>query len=76
MSSHSTLQLALLMQHLPLCSVLLQGLLKDQLELAKQTQQNGKTRWTIKPMEEQLSFDKVSFWGWLRWMCCWGAGLS
>lgn len=65
------------MQHLPLCFVFLQGLLKDQLELAKQTQQNGKTRWTIKPMEEQLSFDKVSFWGWLGWMmCCWAARLS
>ena len=76
MSRRSRLQLVLLMQHLPLFSVFLQGLLKDQLELAKQTQQNGKTRWTIKPMEEQLSFDKVSIWGWFRCMCYWAAGLG
>lgn len=35
-----------------------QGLLKDQLELVK-VQVDGRTRYSIKPIEEQLSFDKV-----------------
>lgn len=40
----------------------LQGLLKDQLELVK-VQVEGRTRYSVKPIPEQLSFDKVS----LRW---------
>ena len=34
------------------------GLLKDALELVKAQNGNGRTRYTIKPMEEKLSFDK------------------
>ncbi len=36
-----------------------QGLLKDQLEIVK-VKSNGKIRYAIQPLEEQLSFDKVS----------------
>lgn len=38
---------------------LVQGLLKDQLEIVK-IKSNGKIRYAIQPLEEQLSFDKVS----------------
>ena len=34
------------------------GLLKDALELVKAQNGSGRTRYTIKPMEEKLSFDK------------------
>ena len=36
----------------------LQGLLKDQLEIVK-VKVNGKIKYAIQPLEEQLSFDKV-----------------
>ena len=36
-----------------------QGLLKDQLEIVK-VKSNGKIRYAIQPLDEQLSFDKVS----------------
>lgn len=35
-----------------------QGLLKDQLEIVK-VKVNGKIKYAIQPLEEQLSFDKV-----------------
>lgn len=35
-----------------------QGLLKDQLEIVK-VKINGKIKYAIQPLEEQLSFDKV-----------------
>lgn len=34
------------------------GLLKDSLELVKLKSNNGRSRYTIKPLEEKLSFDK------------------
>ena len=37
----------------------LQGLLKDQLEVV-QVQQDGQLRYAIKPIAEKLSFDKVA----------------
>ena len=39
----------------------LQGLLKDQLEIVK-IKSNGKIKYAIQPLDEQLSFDKVSKW--------------
>lgn len=38
--------------------VCLQGLLKDQLEIVK-VKVNGKIKYAIRPLDEQLSFDKV-----------------
>ena len=38
--------------------VCLQGLLKDQLEIVK-VKVNGKIKYAIQPLDEQLSFDKV-----------------
>ena len=35
-----------------------QGLLRDVLELVKSHGSNGKSRYSIKPLEEKLSFDK------------------
>lgn len=40
-----------------------QGLLKDQLEVLEEQGPDGRTRFTIKPLSEQLSFDKVHFQG-------------
>ena len=40
----------------PYCEM--QGLLRDVLELVKAHGSNGKTRYSIKPLEEKLSFDK------------------
>ncbi len=39
--------------------MLLQGLLKEQLELLKVKLADGRTRYSIRPIEETLSFDKV-----------------
>ena len=36
-----------------------QGLLKDQLEVV-QVHQNGQVRYSIKPIADKLSFDKVT----------------
>jgi hypothetical protein len=38
----------------------LQGLLKEKLELEKVKKRDGRTRVTLKPIEDQLTFDKVS----------------
>ena len=49
-----------------------QGLLKDQLEIVK-VKSNGKIRYAIQPLEEQLSFDKVSIrlcYGLAEKTCC------
>ena len=48
-----------------------QGLLKDQLEIVK-VKSNGKIRYAIQPLEEQLSFDKVS----RRLAMVWQSGLN
>jgi hypothetical protein len=37
----------------------LQGLLKEQLELEKIKSKDGRVRFTLKPIEDQLTFDKV-----------------
>lgn len=42
----------------PVTSVL-QGLLKEKLELEKVKTKDGRTRVTLKPIEDQLTFDKV-----------------
>ena len=39
-------------------SAVMQGLLRDSLELVK-SQSNGRSRYTIKALDEKLSFDKV-----------------
>ena len=41
------------------CEFASQGLLKDQLQLQRMQTQGGRTRYTIKPLDEMLSFDKV-----------------
>lgn len=37
----------------------LQGLLKEKLELVKVKTKDGRSRVTLKPIEDQLTFDKV-----------------
>lgn len=39
-----------------------QGLLRDKLELEKVDAGEGKTRYTIKPLDGELPFDKVRAW--------------
>ena len=59
--SFSTLNDLLVCQKQAMCDismVCLQGLLKDQLEIVK-VKVNGKIKYAIQPLEEQLSFDKV-----------------
>lgn len=36
-----------------------QGLLKEKLQLEKFKAPDGRLRWTVAPIDEQLSFDKV-----------------
>lgn len=38
----------------------LQGLLKEKLELERVKTKDGRTRVTLKPIDDQLTFDKVS----------------
>lgn len=42
------------------CPHILQGLLKEKLELEKVKKKDGRTRVTLKPIEDQLTFDKVN----------------
>ena len=39
--------------------LLFQGLLKEQLELEKFKTKNGRVRFTVKPIDDTLPFDKV-----------------
>ena len=43
-----------------------QGLLKEQLEVVKYKTEAGVLRYTIRPLDVELPFDKVS-----SWLCAW-----
>jgi hypothetical protein len=45
---------------LPLLLLLPQGLLKEKLELERVKAKDGRSRVTLKPIEDQLTFDKVT----------------